>query len=163
MTVEVKRTVDQSVIKVSQSATIIVMVLAFIFDSWAAVALVAVVNLVGVLSSSLSLWRQLYLRVLRPAGVVHPRVIHDNPESHRFAQAVGGILAAISAIVLIMGYAVIGWFLGWISIALAALNVFAGFCMGCFLYYQFNRLGIPGFSRSPVAGDEGHTPIDDRQ
>ncbi len=154
MTAEAQRTVDQSVVKVSQSATIIVMLLAFILDSWVGVALVAVVNLLSIISPSLSLWRQLYQVILKPARIVKPRVIPDNPEPHRFAQAVGGVLAAISAVVLATGSSAFGWVLGWILIMLATLNVFAGFCMGCFLYYQFNRLGIPGFKRSPVSEDD---------
>ena len=146
----VQHSVDQSIIKVSQSVTIIVMLLAFILDIWVLVAVVAVINIVGSIRSSLSLWRQLYLHVLKPSGLVKPRIIPDNPEPHRFAQGVGGALAAVSTVVLVSGFNVIGWVLGWLLIILAALNVFLGFCMGCFIYYQFNRLGVPGFTRSPI-------------
>ena len=147
---DMQPTVDQSVIKVSQSATISVMVFAFIVDSWVLVALVASVNLIGVLSPSVALWRQLYLRVLKPSGIIHPQVIHDNPEPHSFAYGVGGVFAAVSVIILVTGSDIIGWILGWFLIGLAAFNLFAGFCLGCFLYYQLHRLGIPGFNHSPV-------------
>ncbi len=162
MVPDMQPTVDQSVIKVSQSATISVMVVAFLLDSWVLVALVAAVNLLGVLSPSVALWRQLYLRLLKPSGIIHPQVIHDNPEPHRFASAVGGVLAGVAAIVLVAGSNVIGWVLGWLLIGLAALNVFAGFCLGCFFYYQLHRLGIPGFNRSPVDAVKRHVQSDDR-
>ncbi len=38
----------------------------------------------------------------------------------------------------------------WRPSMLAALNLFVGFCVGCFVYYQLNRLGVPGFLHSPL-------------
>ena len=38
------------------------------------------------------------------------------------------------------------------TIALAALNLFAGFCVGCAVYYWLQKLGLPGFTRQPPAG-----------
>jgi hypothetical protein len=35
-------------------------------------------------------------------------------------------------------------------VALAALNLFAGICVGCLMYYWFNRLGVPGFKYARV-------------
>jgi hypothetical protein len=40
--------------------------------------------------------------------------------------------------------------MAWVVVVLAALNLFLGFCAGCFVYYQLNRLGVPGFQYSPV-------------
>ena len=40
--------------------------------------------------------------------------------------------------------------LAWLVIGLAALNLFVGFCAGCFVYYRLNRLGVPGFTQSPI-------------
>jgi hypothetical protein len=37
-----------------------------------------------------------------------------------------------------------------VLIALAGLNLFLGFCLGCFTAYRLNRLGLPGFDRSPL-------------
>ena len=44
----------------------------------------------------------------------------------------------------------LGWVLTWIVVALAALNLFAGICVGCLMYYWFNRLGVPGFKYARV-------------
>jgi cytosine/uracil/thiamine/allantoin permease len=66
--------------------------------------------------------------------------------------AVGGGLAALSALLLALGLSIPGWIATWVLIALAGLNLFLGFCLGCFTYYQLNRLGLPGFDRSPLEG-----------
>ncbi len=143
-------TVDQSLIKVGQGSMISLLVIAFVFDSWPLVAIVAVISMVGALRPRLSPWRFLYGRLLRPIGLVKPNVITDNPEPHRFAQGVGATMATVSAILLALGLATAGWTVTWILIFLAGLNLFVGFCAGCFAYYQLNRLGIRGFSRSPM-------------
>jgi hypothetical protein len=41
--------------------------------------------------------------------------------------------------------------LAWLVVTLAALNLFLGFCAGCFVYYQLNRLQVPGFDHRPLA------------
>lgn len=143
-------TVDQSLIKVSQGSMISLLVISFVFDIWLLVAIVAVINMLGALRPRLSLWRFLYGRLLKPAGLVKPSVIPDHPEPHRFAQGVGATLAAISAILLALGLQTAGWTVTWILILLAGLNLFVGFCVGCFTYYQLNRLGIRGFKHSPI-------------
>ena len=49
---------------------------------------------------------------------------------------------------MFFGFAGLGG-LVWLVIALAALNLFGGFCVGCAMYYWFNRLQVPGFIRAP--------------
>ena len=48
----------------------------------------------------------------------------------------------LSAAALWRGARVIGLTLAAIVIALAAINLFLGFCLGCFIYYQLGRAGI---------------------
>jgi hypothetical protein len=50
-----------------------------------------------------------------------------------------------------MGNMVLGWSLVWVVIALANLNFWVNFCLGCWVYYQLNRLGVPGFGVSAPA------------
>jgi hypothetical protein len=45
----------------------------------------------------------------------------------------------------------VGWSLAGVVALLAALNLFLGFCAGCFVYYQLNRLHVPGFVHRPLA------------
>jgi hypothetical protein len=148
---EVSR-VDQSAVKVGQGSTAAVMLLAFVLDIWPLAALLAVINALATAVPALSPWRPLYRRILRPMGLVRPHVIPDHHEPHRFARAVGAVLAATSATLVAVGLPGLGWAVGWVLIFFALLNVVVGFCVGCFTYYQLNRLGIPGFSRSRLDG-----------
>jgi len=94
----------------------------------------------------------IYSWLLRPAGVVRPNLLADNPEPHRFAQGFGGVVAAVSALGLLLGATAFGWALTWLVMVLAALNLFAGFCAGCAVYYWLHRLQVPGFSKNPPVG-----------
>ena len=79
-------------------------------------------------------------------------MLADNPEPHRFAQTFGAAVVFGGALALFGGLAALGWGLVWLVIALAALNLFGGFCVGCAMYYWLNRLKVPGFSKSPPPG-----------
>ncbi len=144
------RKVDQSALKVNQAFIIALLALAFVLDSVWLVVFVAAVMLVGTAVPSVSLFKRINQHALRPAGLVKSDVIIDNPEPHRFAQGFGGVvlLAAIAA--LLVGAATAGWLLVGVVIFLAALNLFLGFCAGCFVYYQLNKFGVPGFGRAPI-------------
>jgi hypothetical protein len=58
---------------------------------------------------------------------------------------------ALSVFALVVQATALGWALAWLVVVLAALNLFLGFCAGCFVYYQLNRLQVPGFHHSPLA------------
>jgi hypothetical protein len=142
--------VDHSALKVNQAFIIGLLIIAFILDSPALVAFVGLVMLLGTVLPALSLFKLIYQKALRPAGLVRPHVIPDNPEPHRFAQGMGGVVVALAVYALLGGSAVLGWALAWLVVGLAALNLFLGFCAGCFIYYQLRRLGVPGFGHNPV-------------
>ncbi len=142
--------VDHSALKVNQTLIIALLALAFVFNSVWLVVFVAAVMLVGTAAPTLSLFKRIYQHVLRPTGVVKPNVIGDNPEPHRFAQGFGGVVLLIAIAALFAGASVVGWALVALVIMLAALNLFLGFCAGCFVYYQLNKLGVPGFVRAPM-------------
>jgi hypothetical protein len=145
------RQVDHAALKVNQAFIIGLLIIAFVLNSVALVAFVGLVMLLGTAAPALSLFKLIYLRLLRPAGLVTPQVIADNPEPHRFAQGLGGAVVALAVIALLTGLPILGWALAWVVVGLAALNLFLGFCAGCFVYYQLRRLGVPGFRRDPVA------------
>lgn len=144
------RKVDQSALKVNQAFIIGLLLLAFLLDAVWLVALVAVVMLLGTAVPSLSLFKRIYQHILQPAGLVKPQVIEDNPEPHRFSQGLGGVFVALATLALLAGQPTIGWALAWLVIILAGLNLFLGFCAGCFMYYQLHKLGVPGFRVSPI-------------
>jgi len=144
------RKVDQSALKVNQAFIIGLLLLSFVLDSVWLAAVVGMVMLLGTAVPRLSLFKRIYQHLLKPAGLVRPHVITDNPEPHRFAQGFGGVMVALAVAALLAGQPILGWALAGLVVVLAALNLFVGFCAGCFVYYQLNRLGVPGFTHRPV-------------
>lgn len=144
------RQVDHSALRTNQAFIITLSVLAFVLDSWPLVAFVSAVMLIGTIWTQAGLFKRIYQHVLKPSGVVKPDVITDNPEPHNFSQGLGGTVLLAASLFLIAGLAVPGWVLTWVVIALASLNLFLGFCAGCFIYYRLNRLGVPGFMHAPI-------------
>ncbi len=147
--------VDQTALKVNQAFIISLLVLAFVFDQVALVAFVGLVMLVGTASPRLALFQAIYRHLLRPAGWPRPRVIPDNPEPHRFAQGLGGVFVALATLALLAGWSVVGWTLAGLVVFLAGLNLFLGFCAGCYIYYQLSRRGWRGFVRQPLEPEGG--------
>jgi len=143
--------VDHSVLRVNQASIILGLLAAFIFNLPWLTAAVALVMLVGTAIGKAGFFL-LYTGILRPAGIVKPHVLADNPEPHRFAQGFGGVVAALSTVFLFFGAPAAGWALAWLVIVLAALNLFVGFCAGCAVYYWLNRMRVPGFLKTPPAG-----------
>jgi len=142
--------VDQTALKVNQAFIIALLIGAFLLDSWLLVAFVGLVMLLGTAGPRLALFKGVYKRILQPAKLVKAHMVPDNPEPHRFAQGFGGVVVALAVVTLLLGPAIAGWALVWVVITLAGLNLFLGFCAGCFVYYQLNRLNVPGFERSPL-------------
>ncbi len=144
-----ERQVDHSQIRTNQAFTIGLLALAFVVDLPALAGFVGIVLLISAVLPPLGLFSRVYRHVLRPAGLVRPDVIADNPEPHRFAQLVGGTFVTVGALLLAAGLSG-GWAPVGIVIVLASLNLFAGWCAGCTMYYWLNRLGVPGFGRSRI-------------
>lgn len=144
------RQVDQTGLKTGQALTIIVLILGFVLNSWALVAFVAVAQLLGAFAAPFAPYKLFYRYVVKPAGVFPPRVIPDNPEPHRFAMLVGAIFNGAATIALLGGVDAVAWVLVAIVVVLANLNFWLNFCLGCWMYYRFNRLGVPGFTHAPV-------------
>ena len=142
--------VDYSALRTNQAFIIGLLALAFLLDVWALVAFVSVVMLVGTVFPALSLFKLVYRGVLRPLNLVRPDPIEDNAAPHQFSQLLGGLFNAAATVSLLLGATVTGWTLAGVVVALASLNLFGGFCVGCFFYYQLARVGAPGFSATPI-------------
>jgi hypothetical protein len=143
--------VDHSALKTNQIIIIALSILAFILNQWWLAAFVALVMGIG---SALKVpgFGFVYKSILKPRGWMKPDVLDDNPEPHRFAQFLGFLFMTGGSIALFLGSSVLGWSLVWLVAALAALNAFGGFCVGCAVYYWLARLGLPGFAKQPPAG-----------
>ena len=144
------RKIDETGLKTGQALTIILLILAFVLNSPLLVALVAVAQLLGGLDLPFAPYRLAYQHVVRPSGIVRPRILTDNPEPHRFAMLVGAVANMLATVALLLGAQVVGWVLVGVVVALANLNFWLNFCLGCWMYYQFHRLGVPGFVVAPV-------------
>lgn len=137
------KTVDTTALKFNQAGVIGLTLLGFLFDQPYLVLLVGLVLAVGTIWPGAALFKQLYRRLLKPAGLLKPNPIPDDPAPHQFAQGVGSLfLLASAAALLALGQPILGWTLAWIVIVLAGINLFLGFCAGCFVYYQLDRAGL---------------------
>ena len=150
--VQPTRQVDHSALKVNQLFIISLLLLAFVLENVPLVIFVGAVLLLGTAVPRLSLFKRIYQHLLRPANLIKPNIIADNPEPHRFSQGVGATFVIASATALLLEWAIVGWVLAGLVVVLATVNLLFGFCAGCFVYYQCNRLGIPGFTHRSLLG-----------
>src|SRR5712692_5833619 len=100
-------TVDHSVLKVNQTGIVTTVLVAFIGSYFyrpllVLIPLLAVVLLLGTFAPRLALFKQLYFKVLKPAGIVKPRPVQDRPEPHNSAQGLGGVFLAISSVLVFL-------------------------------------------------------------
>ena len=149
-----ERRVDHNQIRVNQVFTISLLALAFVLDAPALAAFTALVMFVSAALPPLGLFSRLYRHILLPTGLIKPDIVLDNPEPHRFAQFVGSVFVGLGTLALAAELTVTGWVLVGLVIVLASLNLFAGWCAGCTMYYWFHRLGVPGFDRGPVEASQ---------
>lgn len=146
-------TVDHSAIKTGQLLAIATLAGAFVLDRWEPIAVLAGVFLMTSVFFEWGPFALVYRLLLKPLGLVKPDLRADNAQPHRFGQAVGALSAALAAAALYFDHTTLGWILVWVLIALTGIS-FMGWCIGCFIYYQLNRLGLGGFF--------AHKPTDSR-
>lgn len=136
---------DRNTLRTNQAAIVALTVLAFVLGAELGRWLVVFTGLVlalGTLHPAFALFKQLHLRVLKPAGLLGPNVRAEDPMPHQFAQAVGAAFLLAAFVALLAGAVVVGWVLNWIVTALAFINLTMQFCAGCFVYYQLDRVGL---------------------
>jgi hypothetical protein len=136
------RPLDRSELRFNQISIISLLVLAFVLNSVWLVAFVGLVMAVGTVWPRAGLFKRVYHAVIKPRGWLKPDVAEDTPAAHLFAQGVGALFLLASTVALLSGAGLVGWTLAWIVIILASVNLFLGFCVGCFVYYQLARFGI---------------------
>ena len=135
--------VDTTALKFNQASIITLTLLGFLLNQPYLVLFVGLVLAVGTIAPGAALFKQIYLKLLKPNNILRANVIDDDPAPHQFAQGVGALfLLASSSILLAVGAIGLGWTLAWIVIVLAAVNLIFGFCAGCFVYYHLDRIGL---------------------
>ncbi len=134
--------VDRSALRANQVFIILFTIAGFVFDLPLLVMFVAAVMVAGTLSPSAAVFQQVYRQVLRPAGLLKPDIHPEDPAPHRFAQGVGAAFLLAATLAFVTGASGLGWVLAGIVAVLAAVNLFFGFCAGCFVYFQLARAGL---------------------
>jgi len=138
--------VDHAALKVNQTGIVATVLVAFLGSLvfrplLVLIPLLAIVLLLGTFAPQLALFKQLYFRVLKPAGVVKPRPVQDRPEPHNFAQGLGGVFLAVASVFL-LPVPVIGLALALLVAVLAFVNLAFGYCVGCQIFFQLERRGL---------------------
>jgi len=139
--------VDHSALRTNQTFIIALLVAGFVLNNLWLVALVALVMTIGTALRGPG-FKPVY-KLVRSWNLIKPDVVADNPEPHLFSQGLGAAFLIGSTASLLVGAATLGWVLAWIVIVLASLNLFGGFCVGCFVYYWLNKVHVPGFAKAP--------------
>ncbi|MCX7859194.1 MAG: DUF4395 domain-containing protein [Chloroflexus sp.] len=134
--------VDRTALRVNQAIIIGLLVIAFVANLPWLVAVVAVVMALGTITPTLALFQRLYRDVLRPLGILRPDLHQEDPAPHRFAQGMGAAVLIFATLALWLGANLLGWALALLVVALAAINLIFGFCAGCFIFFQLQRLGL---------------------
>lgn len=129
--------------KFSQAGTFVLAGLAFVLFQPIIVLITGLILALAALVPALSPYRLFYRFVLLPLHILRPKIVEDDPAPHRFAQVVGAVFLLASTLVLFLSQATgLGWTLDLIVFVLSGLNLFVGFCTGCFVYYHLGRLGL---------------------
>lgn len=142
------RKIDQHGLKFGNGATIGLLLIAFVLNIPLLVAFVALAQLAAALNLPFAPYKLAYQFAVSQ-GWLKTNIVIDNPEPHRFAMLVGSIFNGTAALLLLTGSGA-GWIPVWIVIALANLNFWLDVCVGCMVYYQLNKLGVPYFTASPL-------------
>src|SRR5437868_15533438 len=138
--------VDHSALKVNQTGIVATVLVAFVGSVvfrplLVLIPLLAIVLLLGTFAPQLALFKQLYFRVLKPAGIVKPRPVQDRPEPHNFAQGLGGVFLVLAS-ALLVPFEIGGLALALLVAVLAFVNLAFGYCLGCQIYFQLGKRGL---------------------
>jgi hypothetical protein len=139
-------TVDHSALKVNQAGIILTVLVAFAgsaFSAWFELLIpaLAVVMVLGTWRTDLALFKQVYFKLLKPRGIVKPRVVEDSPVPHNFAQGLGGVFVVIASVLLPFSLA-LGLAVSLLVAVLAFINLAFGYCVGCQVYFLLGRTGV---------------------
>ena len=129
--------------KFSQACTFVLAGLAFVLQLPVIVLMATIILALSALVPAIGPYRLIYRFILVPLHILQPRMVEDDPAPHRFVQGVATVFLLASTLVLFLSHAgLLGWTLDLIVFVLSGINLFVGFCAGCFVYYHLGRLGV---------------------
>jgi hypothetical protein len=131
---------DANVLRFNQISIVALLLLAAVLNFSPLVVVVAAVMLLGTFEPNWALFKQIYIRVLRPSFKIPSKDSQDDPRPHNFAQGLGGMFLLFSSLAFWLAAPALGWVIAALVVALALLNLTTGICVGCFLYFQWKLL-----------------------
>ncbi|MDH5710535.1 MAG: DUF4395 domain-containing protein [Gammaproteobacteria bacterium] len=140
--------VDHAEIKMGQILTIIIAASALVIQEPALLIPLGIIFLLSGTVRKISPFTLLYRYVIRPTGLMRSDYRLDNIQPHKFGQLVGVQTVVIALALIQLGYPLAGWSVVAILIVLTMIS-YAGWCIGCFIYYQLNSFGLGGFFKHP--------------
>ena len=144
-----KNKLDRNALKFNQGSIVALTAVAFLLQQSWLVALVMTVLLIGTIFPKAGLFKIIYFNIVKPLGLIKPYIVEEDSAPHQFAQGLGGVFLLFSFIALKFNLNILGWGLSLIVWALAFINLTINFCLGCYIYFQLNKLGI--FHRASVS------------
>jgi hypothetical protein len=138
----VNNKLDRNALRFNQGAIVVLTAAAFLLQQSWLIAFVMAVLLTGTIFPSAGLFKLLYLHIVKPLGLIKPKIVEGDSAQHQFAQGLGGVFLLLSFIALTVNLNVLGWGLALIVLALALINLTINFCLGCYIYFQLNKLGL---------------------
>ncbi len=135
--------VDTHLLKFSQVCVLVLIALSFLLNIPILISITGLILAFSVFKPASGPFKFLYQHVFVRFGWLKPHIVEDDPAPHRFAQGVGATFLLVASLVFTLTSAItVGWILSLIVFVLAAINLFVGFCAGCFVYYHLGRRGF---------------------
>jgi len=136
--------VDRNTLRTNQIFIVVLTIFAFVLGDpgvWI-VLFTGLVMALGTVWEPLALFKQIHRRILKPVGILGSNVHLEDPMPHQFAQAVGAVFLLAATVALLSDAYALGWTINLIVTALAFINLTLQFCVGCFMYFQLDRIGL---------------------
>ncbi|HVO73429.1 MAG TPA: DUF4395 domain-containing protein [Ignavibacteriaceae bacterium] len=138
--------IDKNGIKFNQILIVLLVSVSFITNNPWLLAVTSIIMIIGSIFPEASLFRLIYLNIIKPMRIMKPHFAQESNAPHLFAHGFGGIVLLISFIILQFinsQYALItGWSIALIVAVLAFINITLNFCTGCFIYFQLQKSGL---------------------
>lgn len=147
---------DHAEIKTGQILTIATAGAAMLWGEPLVLVALTLIFLVTALYRPASPFVLVYRHFVRPLNLMRSDYRLDNIQPHAFGQLIGAATGAAATLLIDSNYPAAGWGIVGVLIVLTLVS-YLGWCIGCFLYYQLNRLGLRGFFRHAPT-DAGVTP-----
>jgi len=138
----VSNKLDRNALKFNQGAIVTLTAAAFLLQQPWLIAFVMAVLIIGTIFPGAGLFKLIYFHIIKPAGIIKPNIVIEDSSPHQFAQGLGGVFLMFSFIALEFNLSILGWGLSLIVLLLALVNLTVNFCLGCYIYFQLNKVGI---------------------